>query len=98
MPTVVDRGGQLAGDGAAAGLLAQGDEARRPEDVDRARTEGDRRVRLGDDELGLASQSGRDTHDIPGYGSWHAVRCGGPSPARDAECDGTARLVRAHSI
>ena len=94
MPTVVELGGQLAGDGPAARLLAQGDQPRRAEHGHRPRPEGDRRVRLGDDELGLASQSGRDTHDTPGYGA---------APRRAADqtdapnCDRTARLLCAPS-
>ena len=55
MPTVVAVAASSPAMARHAGLLAQGDEARRPEDVDRARPERDRRVGLGDDELRLAS-------------------------------------------
>jgi hypothetical protein len=58
---------QLGGDGAAAGFLAECDEPRCPEDVDRAGTQGARRVRLGHDHLRLASDSRRDSHNCPDY-------------------------------
>ena len=65
---------ELTGDGPTARLLAQGDQPRRAEDGDRPGTEGDRRVRLRDDKLRLASQSRRHTHDCSGYGDPLAMR------------------------
>ena len=58
---------QLGGDGAAAGFLAERDEPWRPEDVDRARAQGPRGIRLGHDHLRFASDSRRDSHNFPGY-------------------------------
>jgi drug/metabolite transporter (DMT)-like permease len=65
-----DRGvalGELAGDGAAAGLLAERDEAGGAEHVDGAGAEGARRVGIGHDHLCFASDSGRDSHNHPRY-------------------------------
>ena len=82
MPTVVAVGGQFyTGRRHARWPPHTGrGEARRPEDVDGARTERDRCVGIRDDELGFASQSGRDTHDIPGAKGLRAERRSLPPP------------------
>ena len=84
MPTVVELAGSSP---AMARQLASSHRAMSrgvPRTWHRPRPEGDRRIRLGDDELGLASQSGRDTHDIPGYGDLRSrdLRSDHPTAAR----------------
>jgi drug/metabolite transporter (DMT)-like permease len=58
---------ELGGDRAAARLLAERDEARGAEHVDRAGAESARRVGIGHDHLCFASDSGRDSHNDPRY-------------------------------
>ena len=88
IPTVVVPVGERRRDGPAAGLLAQRDEPRRAEHVDRARPEGARRVRLAHDHLRLAPQARR--HVTGGHANADGVGHG----AADASAGDRRRPTR----